>query len=66
MRVIVRMGANSCVHVKLSKGHNAMAGSPWLMEVAPCMKDGFPQSSRPDQGEIREPEQVAKTFSAAC
>jgi len=37
------------------------------MEVAPCIKDGcFPQSSPPDRGEIREREQAAETFSAAC
>jgi hypothetical protein len=37
------------------------------VEVAPCMKNGFfPQSSPTDRGEIREGEQVADTFSAAC
>ena len=37
------------------------------MGLAPCIKDGFlPQSSPPDRGEIREREQAAETFSAAC
>jgi predicted nucleic acid-binding protein len=34
---------------------------------APCMKDGFlPQSSPPDQGEIREGGRAAETFFTAC
>ena len=33
------------------------------MAVAPCIKDGFlPQSSPPDQGEIRVGEQAAEDF----
>src|SRR5208283_958771 len=33
----------------------------------PCGKDGFlPQSSPPDQGEIRERAQAARSFAAAC
>jgi len=33
------------------------------MSAAPCIKDGFlPQSSPPDQGEIREREQAAESF----